>query len=132
MNQIEEIWKQLPNIDKNQYAISNLGRIINTKTKVFVRAYIHKSRDNYYLRVALGKKKYMVHVLVALMFHEKPNTDCTEVHHRDFNTLNPAATNLEWATRYHNKSEMHRSRIVKFGGETFRAFKNKFNLKKKI
>lgn len=112
MERIKEEWKLLTNVDKNQFYISSLGRIVNGETKFFVRPYIHKSRANYYLRVALGDKKFFVHILVALAYHAKPSPDHVEVHHIDFNTLNPAATNVMWTTKNHNKSEMWRAKRV--------------------
>ena len=121
MNMLEETWKLLTNISHNEFAISNLGRIVHLKTQFFVRPYMHKSRGNYYLRVALGDKKYMVHVLVATMFKDKPGLEYVEVHHIDGNTLNPAATNVEWTTKNWNKTIAWHYRRVNFNGQIFTA-----------
>lgn len=119
MEQFKEEWKIISNVANDEFAISNLGRIINLKTQFFVRHYLHKSRGNYYLRVALGDKKYMVHVLVAKMFLEKLSVDQCEVHHKDYNTLNPAVSNLAWVTKNYNKAQMWYSKRVEFGDQRF-------------
>lgn len=103
---------QLPNEQwtrltyENQFLISSYGRIFCTKTKYFIRPYIHKSRANYYLRVNIGPKKYMLHVLVAKHFVNYVSVDHIEVDHLDGNTLNPAAYNLVWSTKSDNKYKM--------------------------
>jgi hypothetical protein len=117
-----ELWKLMVNVDKNQFLISSLGRVFNYKIKKFIKPYLHKSRCGVYPRVGLGKKKYMVHILVATNFPElcpKPSLDCTQVEHDDRNTLNPAASNLRWITPSDNISNFHVSRKVTFNGETF-------------
>lgn len=114
-----EQWKIISNVANDEFAVSNLGRILNLKTEFFVRPYIHKSRGNHYLRVALGNKKYMVHILVAKEWLEKTSVGQVEVHHKDYNTLNPAASNLAWVTKNYNISQMWHSKRVQFGEMKF-------------
>lgn len=54
-----------------------------------------------YPQVCSGKKKYLVHVLVATAFLEKPS-DEHEVHHKDEDKGNPNLTNLVWLTHQEN------------------------------
>jgi len=121
MENNKERWEILTGIANDEFAVSNFGRILNMKTRLFVRPYIHKSRSNYYLRVKLGKQKYMVHVLVARTYLRKPTVDHCEVHHIDWNTLNPKATNLAWETKNFNKAEAWRARRIEYKGQSFTA-----------
>ena len=129
-----EVWKVLPNIERNQYLVSSFGRVFNTENKMFVKPYIHKSRCGLYLRHKIGKKNIMTHVMVATNFPElcpKPNIDCTQVDHKDGNTLNPAAYNCEWTTPGYNSRKFWRSRYIKFNNETIKANLRKPKGKKK-
>jgi len=108
--QNEETWK---NIEHSDFYVSNWGRVWNIQTKKFIRAHVHKSRANYYLRVNLGKRKKMVHVLVASYFHENVIGAKAQVDHKDTNTLNNSATNLKWVTSSENHFLKHlRNKVV--------------------
>lgn len=96
----KEQWKIFGN---TEYLVSSWGRFYNTKTKSFIKPYIHKSRSNFYWRVNLGKRKYMSHVLVAIHYVPKDCASKTQVEHDDNNTLNPNAWNLRWVTQSENQ-----------------------------
>ena len=53
------------------------------------------------LRIGGKTVKFLVHRLVALMFVENPN-NYPVVNHKDCNTLNNCADNLEWCTTQYN------------------------------
>lgn len=115
----DEIWRIVPNLAEKFFLVSSLGRIFNAKTSKLVRPHIHKSRCGRYLRVNLGKKKIMVHVLVAGTFPDlvpKKTIGCTQVDHLDGNTLNPAASNLEWKSPGLNLRAYHAGRKITFNG----------------
>lgn len=118
----KEIWRVIPLASK--YLISSLGRIYNSETQFLVKPYFHKSRaSGFYLRVNLGKKKHMVHLLVAETYPDlvpKPNLDCTQIDHNDGNKLNPAAYNIRWVTPGFNARAFHASRWIKFNNQTYR------------
>jgi hypothetical protein len=121
---VAELWKVLPNVERNQYLVSSLGRVFNLESKVFVKPYLHKSRAGYYLRHKIGAKKIMTHVMVATNFPElvpKPSIDHNQVNHKDGNTLNPAAYNVEWVSGKYNIKHYQMSRYITFNGETIRA-----------
>lgn len=122
-----EKWKRCK--EDNQFLISSWGRIFSLKTKQFIKPYVHNSRVNKYLRVSLGTKKYMVHVLVAMNFKRReyeqllidfPNEKIT-VGHDDRNTLNPNLNNLTWETDSQNKEHSHRTSWVKFNGKEYKG-----------
>lgn len=118
--QNEEMWQLIPGTQGKFYN-SNLGRILNLESRKIVRPYIHQSRSGKYLRVALGKKQFMVHVITAELWVPKPANQLLqklEVHHDDHNTLNPVATNLSWKTHSENVRLWHASKLIKIDGRT--------------
>jgi len=54
-----------------------------------------------YLRIRLGRKRYLVHSIVANLLIEK-TAGMNEVNHIDGDKCNNAADNLEWTTRSGN------------------------------
>jgi len=123
----KEKWKRLK--EEKEYLISSWGRIFSTKTERIMKPNLHQSRSNKYLRIELNKSKYMVHVLVASNFKAKQYLNlitlyprCViEVDHDDRNTLNPAASNVNWKTSSENKVHRHRTDIITFGGKTYKG-----------
>lgn len=92
---------------ETKYAVSDKGKILNTKTNKILSTW--NKTEGGYLRVNLYNdgKLYarLVHVLVAEAFIPKPKVDPDtklEVNHKDGKKDNPAASNLEWATRAEN------------------------------
>lgn len=110
-----EVWKDIKGYE-GYYQVSNLGRVKSVNRRVvnhksgstrFTEGIILSPCDNGngYLVVSLrkdGKRKnaYM-HRIVAEAFVEnrenKPN-----INHKDYNTKNNVATNLEWCTQKEN------------------------------
>lgn len=101
-----ERWQVL-NEDES-YLVSSWGRFYSLKTEQFIKPYLHKSRCGTYLRVNIGRKKFMVHVLVAIYFvlNDSPETK-TQVEHDDNNTLNPNCNNIRWVTPSENQRLRH-------------------------
>lgn len=103
----EERWELitdlfLPNVIE-RYAISDLGKVINIKTKKIMKPQLD---SNGYYRVNLGTKtgqfKFAaVHRLVAMAFIPT-NTFELQVNHIDGNKTNNNVWNLEWVTRSQN------------------------------
>lgn len=114
-----------------EYLISSYGRVYKISTKEFIRPSIHKSRANYYLRICINNKRYMLHVIVALHFVNNFAIENTEVDHLDGNTLNPAAYNLDWVTPSTNKYRMHERRFVNILGFSYKGTYRKIIIKNK-
>lgn len=84
-----EIWKLYLHIRKNNYYISNYGRIRNNNR-------ILKSiDDNGYCGISIDKKFTYIHILVAKLFIDNP-TNYTIVNHKDGNKKYNHVDNLEW------------------------------------
>lgn len=121
----KEKWKRIRG--HKSYLISSWGRIFSLKSEKVLRPYIHKSRDNTYLRVEIDSKKYMVHVLVGLHFHFKQMNELQalfpekelDVDHKDRNTLNCNENNLRWLTHSENISHFHETSKLKFNGKSY-------------
>lgn len=111
-----EIWKPVKGYE-GFYEVSNFGRIKNiavfshTAGKVVMRKtpMVLKPETTYdgYKRVLLSlygkKKKYSVHRIVAAAFIPNPN-NYPEVNHKDEDTANNKADNLEWCTAKYNSN----------------------------
>lgn len=106
----KERWKRMKDLDGiplPDYWISNWGRILVINKGLKKRS-LHKSRSNYYWRVNIKDKKYMVHILVAKYFIKGTGE---QVNHKDLNTLNPSIDNLEYVTQSENIKHSHRNRF---------------------
>lgn len=110
-----EVWKDIKGYE-GFYQISSCGRIksIGFIKSLFGKEYKHIKRDliltptdngNGYLIVFLKKrgvrKNHYVHRLVAEHFVENPKLKKC-VNHKDYNTKNNNADNLEWVTQKEN------------------------------
>lgn len=107
-----ELFKEIKDTYGN-YEVSNLGRI---KSKMGNHARILKpyiTKKGYErLQIYIKGKKYskFVHSLVASTWLENPINLEYEIHHKDFNSLNNAASNLEYIStiQHHKKHEERR------------------------
>ena len=95
-----ERWTRLKEADG--YLISNLGRVFSLGSEKYLRPYVHKSRRGIYLRFNFPGKKFMAHKLVGDYFVKGRSAERNQLNHKDGNTLNPAAINLEWCTQSEN------------------------------
>ena len=99
-----EIWKDIKDFDK--YQVSNLGRIRSFKQKKDGKILSLIEQKNY-LYVSLSKHcketRRLVHRLVAEAFIDNPD-NLPEVNHKDENTMNNNASNLEWCTSKYNSN----------------------------
>lgn len=104
-----ELWKSIKDFE-GLYEISNLGRVKSLRK--WKRAscpdeYILKPYQNNrgYLLVTLykksGKRKFLVHRLVADAFIDNPH-NLPHINHIDENVSNNRADNLEWCTPMYN------------------------------
>ena len=92
----DEQWKEIPNTSW-KYFISTYARV---KSYCGYEARLRKPEDNGkgYLRVDIGGKYRLIHLLMAETFLP-PAEDCkTEIHHRDLNPYNNKLSNLERLT----------------------------------
>lgn len=85
------------------YAISNTGKVKNTKTGRILKTTIHKKRG--YVKVGLRKDNKTItceiHRLVAMAYIDNPN-NFEHVDHKDRNKLNNNLSNLTWVSKQEN------------------------------
>src|SRR6185436_2857963 len=100
-----EVWKAIPGYE-GLYEVSNYGRIKGNPSRG--RREKRKPQIDWrgYWAILLtkeGKKKlWKIHRLVAMAFHN-PIPGKEQINHKDGNTLNPWAENLEWCTQSENQ-----------------------------
>ena len=95
----EELWKPIESFEN--YEVSTLGRVKNTKTDRMMKLNSKAGYLNISLINSSGKKAFKSHRLVALAFI--PNLENkSDVNHMDKNKHNNNISNLEWNTRAEN------------------------------
>lgn len=118
----EEIWKDIQGFE-SRYMVSNYGRVKSMKYRHHNKIEILKQENNHkYKRVCLVtkegiKKHFRVHRLVAQAFIPNPN-NFSEINHKDEDTSNNFANNLEWCEHPYNinygtRNEKVRAKIIK-------------------
>jgi hypothetical protein len=107
----KEIWQ--PIFEYNNYVISNFGNVKNVITNKLLKFDYGKFG---HCRVCLcnknGKKRFLVHRLVAKHFIPNPNK-YNIVNHLDCNPLNNKVTNLEWTTVSGNVIHAYKNNRIK-------------------
>jgi hypothetical protein len=102
-----EVWKQVSGWDN--YLVSNLGKVRNSKTGRILRQSIRGGYCFVGLCQKSDSKTKPVHRLVAMAFIDNPENK-EQVNHIDKNRSNNCASNLEWTTPLENN--IHRSTNV--------------------
>ena len=103
----KEEW--LPIKDFDNYEISSLGQVHNTKTGRMLKLTIKGGYAFTGLSEKCKGKTFPIHRLVALAFIENPENK-PQVNHKDKNRSNNNISNLEWSTALENN--LHRSKGV--------------------
>lgn len=107
---MSEKWKPIDGYDN--YLVSNLGRIKNSRTGRVLRPW---EKNNGYLQVRLCqagiKKNFYVHRLVALHFVPNPN-GLPEVNPKKGLKHDNRATELEWVTHAENQKHAWSTGLV--------------------
>lgn len=108
---IKDDWKVID--DFPRYLISNRGEVFSITSNKVLRVSINKG----YAKVVLcnnatgNNKTIEVHRLVAKAFVNNPNpNEFVQVNHKDENTLNNNANNLEWCTAKYNSNYGNRNK----------------------
>lgn len=96
-----EQWKKIEGYE--DYLVSNLGKIYSTISNKTLSSW--ELNDMGYRVVALRRKKFLVHRLVAEAYIDNPD-NLPQVHHIDNDRSNNRVDNLAWVTAEENLSEM--------------------------
>lgn len=114
-----EIWKDIEGYE-GLYQVSNMGRVKSLPRRTTRGGILKTNSSARYLQVDLSKNGesilHSIHRLVATAFPDICGVyfDGAEVNHKDENTHNNKAENLEWCTKHYNNNYGTRvERIVK-------------------
>ena len=119
MAKSDEVWVELEEF--RGYKIGSHGNVYSTKRDKLLRQYDKHGYKYVFLYDGHSKRKCMfVHRLVAIAFIDNPD-NLPQINHKDENTANNKADNLEWCTAEYNCNYgRHRERlkmsIAKRGG----------------
>jgi len=128
---MREIWKNVVGLE-GIYQVSSLGRVkrVGKSRGAHVGHVLIPTRGGVhgqYLKLTLGRKwgKHYVHRLVAYAFHGSPPTEKHEVNHKNGDTRDNRASNLEWVTRsannLHSYRELGRQAVVPAGEDQWNS-----------
>ena len=123
-----EIWADLIcfDIKPGMYTISSYGRIVN-KDGIELKQRIHcKNVYTQYLVVRLaviggGSKPFLVHRLIAATFIAMKREEESQVNHKDVDSFNNNALNLEWCTPLYNTRYAFEYGNGRVGEDTYNA-----------
>lgn len=126
-----EVWKDILGYE-GYYEVSNKGRIRNFVTKEFVKSHLNKRLNRYEVHLCKGgkstRKSHKRYRLVAHAFCEGFDPELRNtVNHKDGDTTNDVAENLEWASQL--EQGHHAATVLKKG---FHASYSKYGRFKKI
>ncbi len=108
INMSTEIWK--PIIGHENYEVSNLGNVKSLKKDIILKYRFH---HNGYASIALKRKNYLVHRLVAKAFLENLEGK-TDVNHKNCIKSDNRLENLEWVNKKENiQHALNNNRILK-------------------
>ena len=108
----DEIFKEIDNTD-GKYLISNYGRVKSLMgyNAIILKPYI---TPNGYYRLQIIQDgeptNWFIHSLVATSFLSPPKSLNYQIHHKDFNSLNNKAENLEYLSPAEHRKK-HNERI---------------------
>lgn len=111
---MDEIFEDIKGYE-GKYQISNLGRVKSLPRKVkqsngyeynikerFLKISLHLNGYSGITLNSNGKKRFLIHRLVAEHFIENPN-NLPQVNHKDLDKTNNKKDNLEWCTKSYNQ-----------------------------
>lgn len=122
MQKEKEVWKDVIGFE-GRFKISSHGRLLSINGKWKGEKILSPAigMEGYYsttMRNGKGiEKTIRIHVLVAEVFHDKPNIPNVCVNHLDGNKLNNYYRNLEWTDLGRNNSHAVRIGIYDIKGE---------------
>lgn len=94
-------WRDVVGFDG--YKVSSDGLVYSVKRRKILKPFPKKKYMLVYLYGECGRRCKLVHRLVAEAFIDNP-LHLPEVNHKDEDTFNNRADNLEWCTRQYNAS----------------------------
>ena len=116
MQQIREVWKDIPGAPLGGYQVSDLGRVIGPKKRILKPG----KHSGGYLFIGIydkGKATYIdVHRLVAIVFVPNPN-NYEYVNHINGIKTDCRATNVEWCTAKENTAHARKTGLINDYGE---------------
>jgi hypothetical protein len=108
-------------IVNNNYDVSNLGRVVNNRTGLFLNGHInHKG----YRRIQFHKKTYFLGRVIYQSFNLNENLDGLEIDYINKNKLDNHLINLRMCTPQENKGNQSRRSNNKLGEKNISYHQN--------
>lgn len=111
--------KIIINNKETNYSVSDLGEIRNDLSGRILKGTVARNEYHSVQLTIKGKvKSFMVHRLVAEAFCPNPN-NYNIVHHKDLNSLNNHADNLQWVTTKENNQKENKKQSLEREKQNF-------------
>lgn len=123
----DEIFKRIGKFDNwnlSNYAVSNYGKVVNTRTGYNMIEKIRKGYSKVELTINGKIKNFQVNRLVAFVFVEGRTKDKDIANHLNENKLDNRSCNLEWTTIKGNSEYSNAKKVQQIDPKTNKVLKS--------
>lgn len=111
---IRKSFEILVETEYEDYSITSLGRLVNTKENYVLKSKINNGYEAYTIQKNYKKHYIKKHRLLGKAFIPQKNKNRNIINHRDGVKTNNHIMNLEWCTIAENNTHAHQNNLIKY------------------